>query len=105
MGIRALVAGAAASVVVMAAVSVAAITGLLPDSNAAKVPARSAAAEPTGCAHCGVIVRVLEMESSRYHTEVRMEDGSIRTISSAVRPEWKPGQAVHVRGGKLAAAS
>jgi outer membrane lipoprotein SlyB len=157
MGIRVLVAGAAASVVVLSAVSVAAITGLLPDSNAAKAPTPSVAAQTPACGHCGVVVRVRAVEvkgkgtglgavaggvagavvgheigngrdagtllgaaggalagheierhartTKRYHVEVRMEDGSLRTISMAAPPAWKSGDAVHVRGGKLLAAS
>jgi outer membrane lipoprotein SlyB len=157
MGIRVLVAGAAASVVVLSAVSVAAITGLLPDSSAAKAPRPVVAAQPPACNHCGVVVRVRAVEvkgngtglgavaggvagavvgheigngrdagtllgaaggalagheierhartTKRYHIEVRMEDGSLRTISTAAPPAWKAGDAVHVRGGKLTAAT
>jgi outer membrane lipoprotein SlyB len=41
--------------------------------------------------------------TKRYHTEVRMMDGSVRTVSSAARPVWRAGDAVLVRGGKLSA--
>lgn len=141
---------------VLSGVGVAAITGYLPGSNAAKADTQTAAAKPMNeCTECGVVVRVKEVEvkgkgtglgavaggvagavvgheiadgrdagtligaaggaiaghqierhartTKRYHTEVRMMDGSVRTVSSAARPVWRAGDAVLVRGGKLSA--
>jgi outer membrane lipoprotein SlyB len=151
MKIHPLIAGAAASVMVMSGVGVAAITGYLPGSNAAKAPEQKAAAKP--CAECGVVLRVKEVEvkgkgtglgavaggiagavvgheisdgrdagtlvgaaggaiaghqierhartTKRYQTEVRMTDGTVKTVSSAAQPTWKNGDRVRLQNGKL----
>ena len=60
MRIHPLIAGAAASVIVLSGVGVAAITGVLPGSRAEKAEEKAAAVQP--CADCGVVVGVKLVE-------------------------------------------
>jgi uncharacterized protein YcfJ len=59
MNIHPLIAGAAISVILLSGVGIAAITGVLPGSSAAKAPESIAKKE---CADCGVVVAVRVME-------------------------------------------
>ena len=40
-----------------------------------------------------------------YEVQVRMEDGSLRTVSSASQPNWRPGDRVKVDGGSISIQS
>jgi outer membrane lipoprotein SlyB len=60
MRIHPLVAGAAASVIVLSAVGVAAITGVLPGTRAEKAAEQPVAKKE--CADCGVVVAVRQVE-------------------------------------------
>lgn len=149
MKIHPLVAGAAVSVMVLSGVGVAAITGYLPGSSAAK--AEQAAARP--CLDCAVVLGVKEFEvkgkgtglgavaggiagavvgheisdgrdagtlvgaaggaiaghqierhartAKRYRTEIRMTDGTVKTVTSTSQPSWKSGDRVRLQNGKL----
>jgi outer membrane lipoprotein SlyB len=151
MRIHPLMAGAAASVIVLSAVGVAAITGYLPGSNAVEAEA----AKPAPCLDCGVVVAVRESEkkgegtgagaviggvagavvgreiadgrsagtllgaaggaiaghqierhartTKRFHVDVRMEDGSVKTVTSQARPSWRVGDRVRLQEGRLQA--
>lgn len=153
MKIHPLMAGAAASVIVLSGVGVAAITGYLPGSEASK----AAVAEPAkpACLDCGVVVAVRQSEkkgegtgvgaivggvagavvgreisdgrdagtllgaaggavaghqierhartTKRFHVDVRMEDGSVKTVTTQARPAWKSGDRVRLRDGRLVA--
>ena len=39
--------------------------------------------------------------SKRYEIQVRMSDGSVRTLSSSTQPIWKAGDRVRLQNGKL----
>jgi len=170
MRIHPLMAGAAASVIVLSGVGVAAITGYLPGSRAVDsaeprkeaasretMPPKAAVARPSrpSCADCGVVLAVRESEkkgegtgagavvggvagavvgreisdgrsagtllgaaggaiaghqierhartTKRFHVDVRMENGTVNTVTSETQPAWKAGDRVRLKGGKLAA--
>jgi uncharacterized protein YcfJ len=156
MRIHPLIAGAAASVILLSGVGVAAITGVLPRTHAEKPEKREIAAPVPVCIDCGVVTRVRTIEvkaaptgvgaviggvagavvgheiadrhrdlgtvvgaaggafaghqieretrtKQRYAVDVRMEDGSARTVTLEQRPAWKSGDRVKFRNGKLAA--
>lgn len=155
-----LVAGAAASLIIAAAVAVAALGGYLPGSKAAQKSAVSQAAAPATherrlpavCAECGVVASVSEKtilgkgtgvgaiaggvagavighdigenragtaigavvggiaghqiersarSTKRYDVSVRMQDGSVKTVSTATPPAWHPGDRVRLQHGLL----
>ena len=156
MQIHPLMAGAAASVIVLSGVGVAAITGYLPGTNAVESPEAVAKARPA-CTDCGVVVAVRQSEkkgeatgvgavvggvagavvgreiadgrdagtllgaaggaiaghqierhartTQRFHVDVRMEDGTVKTVTSETVPAWKAGDRVRLQGGKLLARS
>jgi len=41
--------------------------------------------------------------TKRFHVDVRMENGTLRTVSSDTQPAWKSGDRVRMQGGKLVA--
>jgi outer membrane lipoprotein SlyB len=41
--------------------------------------------------------------TKRYQIEVRMSDGSVKTVTSSTKPAWKAGDRVRLQNGKLAA--
>ena len=43
--------------------------------------------------------------TKRFHVDVRMENGTLRTVSSDTQPAWKSGDRVRLQGGKLIARS
>ncbi|TAK80615.1 MAG: glycine zipper 2TM domain-containing protein [Betaproteobacteria bacterium] len=162
MRIHPLMAGAAVSVIVLSGVGVAAMTGVLPKSNAEKpeqtqaaAAQKQAAAAPV-CADCGVVTRVRAIEvkteptgvgaviggvagavvgheiadghrdlgtvvgaaggafaghqierqtrtKQRYAIQVRMNDGSTRTVTVDQPPAWRSGGRVRFRNGTLVA--
>ncbi len=151
MNIHPLMAGAAASVIVLSGVGVAAITGYLPGSNAIEAP------KPAPCLDCGVVVAVRQSEkkgegtgvgavvggvagavvgreiadgrdagtllgaaggaiaghqierhartTQRFHVDVRMEDGTVKTVTSETPPAWRAGDRVRLQAGRLSARS
>jgi outer membrane lipoprotein SlyB len=153
MRIHPLIAGAAASVIVLSGVGVAALTGYLPGTRAVESPA----AQKESCVDCGVVVAVRQSEkkgegtgvgavvggvagavlgreiadgrdagtllgaaggavaghqierhartTKRFHVDVRMESGTVRTVTSDTQPAWKSGDRVRLQGGKLIARS
>lgn len=179
MRIHPLMAGAAASVIVLSGVGVAALTGYLPGSRAVEsvesqkdavaekqalpqnetVPQKPAVARPSrrSCADCGVVVAVRESEkkgegtgagaviggvagavvgreigdgrsagtllgaaggaiaghqierhartTKRFHIDVRLENGTVKTVTSETPPAWKAGDRVRLQGEKLVARS
>ncbi len=167
MRIHPLIAGAAVSVIVLSGVGVAAMTGVLPKSNAEK-PEQTQTAAPTiagaqkqasaapACADCGVVTRVRTIEvkaeptgvgaviggvagavvgreiadrhrdvgtvvgaaggafaghqierqtrtKQRYAIHVRMNDGTMRTVTVDQQPAWRSGDRVRFRNGTLVA--
>lgn len=161
MRIHPLMAGAAASVIVLSGAGVAAITGYLPGTRAVEsaVPEKAAVAKPPkpACADCGVVVAVRQSEkkgegtgvgavvggvagavvgreisdgrdagtllgaaggaiaghqierhartAKRFHVDVRMENGTVKTVTTDTQPAWKTGDRVRLKGGKLVAQS
>ena len=54
------------------------------------------------CEACGVVVSVRHTKSTkRYDVEVRMSDGSLRTVTYFIPPGWKAGDRVRLEYGKL----
>ena len=87
------VAGASVAVILLSGVGIAAVTGYLPGSTAQK-------------AQHAVVVEVKEVErgarsNKRYDISVRLQDGSVKTVSSDTPPAWKSGDKVRVANGKL----
>lgn len=162
MRLHPLMAGAAASVIVLSGVGIAAITGYLPGSQAEMAPeppkvaaVPAAAQKPKSCLDCGVVVAVRQVEVQgegtglgavvggvagavlgheiadgrdagtllgaaggavaghqierhartrmRYHVEVKMTDGSVKTVTSDTPPSWKAGDRVRYSGGRITA--
>jgi outer membrane lipoprotein SlyB len=148
MRIHPLIAGAAASVIVLSGVGVAAITGVLPGTHAEKQVAKA-------CTDCGVVIAVKEVQDQgrgtglgavvggvagavvgheiadgknvgtvvgaaggaiaghqierharstrHYDVDVRMADGSTKSLRLNSKPAWKAGDPVRLQGGKLLA--
>ena len=87
------VAGASVAIILLSGVGIATVTGYLPGSNAHKVER-------------AVVVEVKEVERSarsdkRYEVSVRLQDGSVKTVSSDALPAWKSGDKVRVVKGRL----
>ena len=113
MRIQSLIAAAAASVLVIALGTIASIASLLSSSRPERSfnsPVRVAVASKPldrACPECGVVVavRVVELKSKtapvRYQIEVRMSDGSVKTLSSATPPSWKAGDRVRLQNGRI----
>lgn len=83
MRIHPLMAGAAASVIVLSGVGVAAMTGVLPKSSAGKpeqaqaAPVQKQAAAAPACADCGVVTRVRTVEVKAEPTGVGAVIGGV----------------------------
>jgi len=87
------VAGASVAVILLSGVGIAAVTGYLPGSTAQK-------------AQHAVVVEVKEVErgarsNKRFDISVRLQDGSVKTVSSGAPPAWKSGDKVRVVNGRL----
>jgi hypothetical protein len=87
------VAGASVAVILLSGVGIAAVTGHLPGAYTQK-------------AERAVVVQVKEVERSapgrkRYDVSVRLEDGSVKTMSWDAPPAWKSGDRVRVVNGRL----
>jgi outer membrane lipoprotein SlyB len=107
--------GAGVAVLMFSLMGAAAITGVLPASNAdssalaLEKTAAAAAASKAACRTCGVIAAVKAVEvksdsssaSSVYRVTVRMDDGSERTLSQAAAPAFAVGARVRVNGHLL----
>jgi outer membrane lipoprotein SlyB len=150
MRIHPLMAGAAASVILLSGVGIAALTGVLPTTSAEKQAVKDE------CRDCGVVlgVRLVEEKgegtglgavvggvagavvgreisdgrdlgtvvgaaggaiaghqierhartTKHYQVEVRMPDGSVKSVRYAARPAWKSGDRVRLTNGKLVSA-
>jgi hypothetical protein len=87
------VAGASVAIILLSGVGIAAVTGYLPGPNAQK-------------AERAEVVEVKEVERSarshkHYDVSVRLQDGSVKTVSSDAPPAWKSGDKVRVVNGRL----
>ena len=47
------------------------------------------------------VVTVASSGGKRYEIQVRMSDGSVRTLNSSTQPIWKAGDRVRLQNGKL----
>ena len=65
-----------------------------------------------GCMECGVVVAVRSIElkgkkmeparvTTRYQIQVRMSDGSVKTVTYSSAPAWKAGDRVRLHNGRL----
>jgi hypothetical protein len=113
MRIQSLIAGAAASLIAVALGAIASIASHLSASKpnrayAGTAPVAMAAKRlDYGCAECGVVlaVRPIELKNPpavRYQIQLRMSDGSVKTLTSSTPPEWKAGDRVRLLNGRLA---
>ncbi len=101
--------GAGVAVLLSSLVGAAALTGALPSdagpSAIGESTARAAAAKNTRCRTCGVITStktVTEATNRKlYRITVRMDDGSVRTLSRATEPAFAVGARVRVNGNAL----
>ena len=87
------VAGASVAVILLSGVGIATVTGYLPGPAAQK-------------AQQAVVLEVKEVERSvpsnkRYDISVRLQDGSVKTVSSEGPPAWRSGDKVRVVNGRL----
>jgi hypothetical protein len=113
MRIQGLIAGTAASVLVVALGAIAAIASHMSSSKVDAAEQRAVpvavAAKPLdrGCADCGVVVAVRPIElkakaaKMRYQIRVRMSDGSVKTLTSSTQPSWKAGDRVRLQSGRI----
>jgi hypothetical protein len=90
MRTRHLLAGAALSVIVLSGVGLAAV---LPDSGAEKA---AESTKRTYCGDCGVVLAVRQ-----FQVNVRMADGTLKSVTFSSRPAWKAGDRVWFRDGEL----
>jgi len=82
------VAGASVAVILLSGVGIATVTGHLPGLSAQ-------------IAERAVVVEVKEVDARRYEVSVRLQDGSVKTVSTGVPPAWKSGDKVRVVNGRL----
>jgi hypothetical protein len=113
MRIQGLIAGTAASVLVVALGAIAAIASHMSTSKVDGTKQRAVpvavAAKPLdrGCLDCGVVlaVRPIELKAKaatmRYQIRVRMSDGSVKTLTSSTQPSWKAGDRVRLQSGRI----
>ena len=101
MRIHPLIAGAAASVIVLSAVGVAAITGVLPGSRAEKAP-ETAVAKP--CTDCGVVVAVKQVEEKGKGTGLGAVVGGVAgaVVGHGVSDGKDAGTVLGAAGGAIA---
>jgi hypothetical protein len=116
--IQSFIAASAASVIVIALGAIASIAGYMSSAKGDgagqhAVPV-AVAAKPLdrGCVECGVVVAVRSIElkgkkeparvAKRYQIQVRMSDGSVKTVTYSSAPAWKAGDRVRLQNGRLA---
>ena len=102
--IHPVVIGAAAAVLGSGALGAAALTGMLPLTSSRPERAAEPVIETVGCAHCGIVesVRVAGKNvknSTLYRVTVRMDDGSVRSVSLPSAPGYAVGDRVRVLNG------
>jgi hypothetical protein len=116
MRIQGLIGAAVASVVVVGLGAIASIASYMSrvDSDGTGGVRVAVAAKPLerGCSDCGVIVAVRPIElrgkavepariKKRYQIQVRMSDGSVKTVTYNTEPTWKAGDRVRLQNGRL----
>jgi hypothetical protein len=118
MRIQSLIAAASASVIVVALGGIAAIAGYMSSSKADSRDERSVTVAVASkrldkaCADCGVVVAVRPIElkskaiepartAKRYQIQVRMSDGSVKTVTYSTAPAWKAGDRVRLQNGRV----
>jgi hypothetical protein len=109
MKINSIIAGVAAIVIVVGLGAMAAISAHVNRSAADKegrLPVAVAASTKYDkrCAGCGVVVAIRQIEPKddgmkRYQIQVRMSDGSLKTMTSSTQPSWKTGERVRLHNG------
>lgn len=102
MRIHPLIAGAAASVIVLSGVGVAAITGVLPGIHAQKSAEQPAAKKE--CADCGVVVAVRELEQKGQGTGLGAVVGGVAgaVVGREIADGRDLGTVVGAAGGAIA---
>lgn len=114
MRIQSFLAAASASVLVIGMGAIAGIAAHLSHSKAdGEVPV-AVAAKPLdrSCMDCGVVMEVRSIELKgkkieparavkRYQIQVRMSDGSVKTLTYGTAPAWKAGDRVRLQNGRL----
>jgi hypothetical protein len=53
------------------------------------------------CSDCAVVLAIRPLEGSHYEIQLRMSDGSLKSVTSGTRPIWKAGDWVRLQNGKL----
>jgi outer membrane lipoprotein SlyB len=117
MRIQSFIAAAAASVIVVAMGAVASIAGYMSSradgaAHGAVPVAVAARRLDRGCPDCGVVMEVRSIElkgrkvdparvTTRYQIQVRMSDGSVKTLTYSSAPAWKAGDRVRLQNGRL----
>lgn len=114
MRIQSLIAATAASVLVIGMGAVAGIAGHMSRFKADGAAPVAVAAKPLdrGCMECGVVVAVRSIELKarsiepvrtawRYQVQVRMSDGSVKTVTYSSAPAWKAGDRVRLLNGRV----
>jgi hypothetical protein len=114
MRIQSFIAATMASVVVIGMGAIAAIAAYMSGSRADGAVRVAVAAKPLdrGCVECGVVVAVRPIElkgkkiepariAKRYQIQVRMSDGSVKTVTYSTAPAWKAGDRVRLHNGRL----
>ena len=115
MRIQSVLAAASASVLVIGMGAIAGIAGHLSGSRAQGEVPVAVAAKPLdrSCMDCGVVMEVRSIELKgkkieparavkRYQVQVRMSDGSVKTLTYGTAPAWKAGDRVRLQNGRLA---
>jgi hypothetical protein len=116
--IQSFIAASAASVIVIALGAIASIaaymSGTKGDGAGQHAVSVAVAAKPLdrGCMECGVVVAVRSIElkgknieparvAKRYQIQVRMSDGSVKTVTYGSAPAWKAGDRVRLQNGRV----
>jgi hypothetical protein len=78
---------------VLSGVGWAAMAGVLPGSRA---EVRAQTAKSSYCGDCGVVLAV-----RHFQVNVRMADGTLKSVTFSSQPAWKAGDRVWFRNGEL----
>jgi hypothetical protein len=88
-----------------AIVAIAALPGIRGGKPADQMSVAAAAStkplQKKRCSDCAVVLAIRPLEGSHYEIRLRMSDGSLKSVTSGTRPNWKAGDWVRFQNGKL----
>ena len=103
---------AVSAILVVAATGAIVMIVAMPGTRAGKADQMSVAAaaltkplQKKRCSDCAVVLAIRPLEGSNatkhYEIQLRRSDGSLTTVTTGTRPNWKAGDWVRLQNGKL----